>query len=33
MMRTSIQDTTEYFSCHRMLREYVELMYRQPAMA
>ena len=33
MMRTSIQDTREYFSCHRMLREYVELMYRQPVFA
>ena len=33
MMRTSIQDTREYFSVHRMLREYVELMYRQPVEA
>ncbi|MEM1055832.1 MAG: alpha-glucan family phosphorylase [Bacteroidota bacterium] len=27
MMRTSILDTRQQFSCHRMLREYVELMY------
>ncbi len=30
MMRQSILDTREYFSCHRMVREYVEMMYRQP---
>ncbi|MEL6616773.1 MAG: alpha-glucan family phosphorylase, partial [Bacteroidota bacterium] len=33
MMRTSIQDTREFFSCHRMVREYVEMMYRQPVLA
>ncbi|OZC03270.1 alpha-glucan family phosphorylase [Rubricoccus marinus] len=33
MMRQSILDTRDFFSCHRMVREYVEMMYRQPVAA